>query len=657
MEPSRSLVPKIELQSPAVDFIDNRLPKYHPAFANRSTRYDSNLGRYVAASEVAMTISDAPEVTAPAADLGEGIPAVDMALPPRPLPSPIEAMKFWDAIFDDSMEKFMVVVKGIDDPAEPQHTIRNQANWDGIYNRLEVSRDKYNSTEGISGRTKKIYRRIAGNCQPLIQMTNLAPQSEYTTPVLGVVQLVLEAVERAGKVREKILGGFDKLDVIFSEVELFLETFPSDPNIRTASVELIAIVFRAVEQAISFFNKSFFGLLHLSGRRAFGAIGKKDDYQRDIVDSIQKIEEGSQHLIRQAENSFIYSVSHAMVEVQRRVRGWSAKCEEVLHRLEIIQQKQEAIKDSIDRIEHNMLSETSVKELIRLVLEEYVPSRRDQDQRSVSPIPDTTSAWQPPPNTRYCISPEELWRLLSVPSLEVEDSEFVNSRAGLLPSDERAQTEQLVKCRQFLEWAVSPTSTRLLVHGNFEGRPYVSALSLFCVTLFESLKESPSRFIPLIFFCGLHVNALTDPHAGGRALIKCFISQLLRQRPFDTSALQTDDEEVVRRGDISGLCNLFWWLVAQLPVDQTVFLLIDGVGYYEREDFEVDTGHVLDTLLTPRVDGETAIVKVMLTHPSGTRRMRERVGSGWTVSMAAMPTGAGTGNKRALGRGFKNLGT
>ncbi|RMJ07753.1 hypothetical protein CDV36_012649 [Fusarium kuroshium] len=544
MEPSRSLVPKIELQSPAVDFIDNRLPKYHPAFANRSTRYDSNLGRYVAASKVAMTISDAPEVTAPAADLGEGIPAVDMALPPRPLPSPIEAMKFWDAIFDDSMEKFKVIVKGIDDPAEPQHTIRNQSLSCG-------------------------------------QLTDCMRPNK--------------AVERAGKVREKVLGGFDKLDVIFSEVELFLETFPSDPNIRTASVELIAIVFRAVEQAISFFNKSFC-------RRAFGAIAKKDDYQRDIVDSIQKIEEGSQHLIRQAENSFIYSVSHAMVEVQQRVRGWWAKCEEVLHRLEIIQQNQERIKDSIDRIENNMLSATSVKELIRLVLEEYVPSRGDQDQRSVSPMPDTTSAWQPPPNTRYYISPEELWRLLSVPSLEVEDSEFVNSRAGLLPSDERAQTEQLVKCRQFLEWAVSPTSTRLLVHGDFEGRPYVSALSLFCVTLFESLKESPSRFIPLIFFCGLHVNALTDPHAGGRALIKCFISQLLRQRPFDTSALQTDDEEVVRRGDISGLCNLFWWLVAQLPADQTIFLLIDGVGYYEREDFEVDTGHVLDALLTPRED-------------------------------------------------------
>ncbi len=55
--------------------------------------------------------------------------------------------------------------------------------------------------------------------------------------------------------REEILGGFDNIDILFSEVELFLQTFPGDKSIENASVDLVAATFHAIESVIGFFTK------------------------------------------------------------------------------------------------------------------------------------------------------------------------------------------------------------------------------------------------------------------------------------------------------------------------------------------------------------------------------------------------------------------
>ena len=43
---------------------------------------------------------------------------------------------------------------------------------------------------------------------------------------------------------------------MFSEIELFLQTYPEDKNIETASIELVVAVFTAIESVIGFLAKS-----------------------------------------------------------------------------------------------------------------------------------------------------------------------------------------------------------------------------------------------------------------------------------------------------------------------------------------------------------------------------------------------------------------
>jgi hypothetical protein len=101
----------------------------------------------------------------------------------------------------------------------------------------------------------------------------LIPDSPFSTPVLGAVVVILDvrrtrssrqrlgltrsfsqALKTTAEVREQALTGFDGLIHLFSDVELFLGTFPSDDNIKRASLELTVSTFQAIEQAIYFFT-------------------------------------------------------------------------------------------------------------------------------------------------------------------------------------------------------------------------------------------------------------------------------------------------------------------------------------------------------------------------------------------------------------------
>ena len=50
-------------------------------------------------------------------------------------------------------------------------------------------------------------------------------------------------------------GSFDNIDIMFQEIELFLQTFPDDDNIVEASIELVVAAFAAIESVIGFLTK------------------------------------------------------------------------------------------------------------------------------------------------------------------------------------------------------------------------------------------------------------------------------------------------------------------------------------------------------------------------------------------------------------------
>lgn len=63
-------------------------------------------------------------------------------------------------------------------------------------------------------------------------------------------------MDTAAKTREEVLTSLSDLDKTFSNIDSFAATFPTDQNVRQASVSLVVAIFQAVEHAIVFFTQS-----------------------------------------------------------------------------------------------------------------------------------------------------------------------------------------------------------------------------------------------------------------------------------------------------------------------------------------------------------------------------------------------------------------
>ncbi|KAI8959348.1 hypothetical protein F5Y11DRAFT_350612 [Daldinia sp. FL1419] len=147
----------------------------------------------------------------------EESPDIVKELSPRPLVKPAEAMKFWDTIFPQAITK-----SESESPEEPKNRSRVAA-------------------------ARRVGKMYMSSLKPAVGAIKLIPENDYITPVLGAVHILPESTNKfVARTRKEILGGFDDLDLIFSEVEFFIEAFPRDENIRNASVDLVVAILSAI---------------------------------------------------------------------------------------------------------------------------------------------------------------------------------------------------------------------------------------------------------------------------------------------------------------------------------------------------------------------------------------------------------------------------
>ena len=250
-------------------------------------------------------------------------------------------------------------------------------------------------------------------------------------------------------------------------------------------------------------------------------------------------------------------------------------------------------------------------------------------RQTPSPQPFAQQAWH--------IHQEALLQLMDLQDSPAQsDMETIAQQAGRLPPQHREKAEQLVVVTQFQDFLAALESRVLLLHGDFEGTHYLSALSVFCSTLVRSM-EGMDRLLPLVFFCGRHLGG-----GAGWLMIRSLLSQLLQRHNFDTSTLHRElSLDRIQAGDLSELCALFGWLVRRLPESTTLLCLIDGIKYYERPEHADGMGLVLSGLLDLTLDPEMrAVFKILIASPAPTTIVRQHPafqGGRNTLSLAALP--------------------
>ena len=195
MESNRYSVPHISQQPPAVDFIGHRLETYHPMFAEDVCHYDYSAQRFVPNETPFIIVQKINDDDFQDSKLQQSSLRRSQ-ISPRPFYTEQKAMKFWNAIFAASMDRFKLRPTESKRANENGFGIRDKDNWESVYAILNAAKDKYCQEKSIRGRFRKNWRRLADNISPIAETARiakvLAPDNMYSTPVLGAVTIIMD---------------------------------------------------------------------------------------------------------------------------------------------------------------------------------------------------------------------------------------------------------------------------------------------------------------------------------------------------------------------------------------------------------------------------------------------------------------------------------
>jgi hypothetical protein len=228
---------------PAVNFIDNRMEAYHPAFKRGNCIYDRNLDRYVwDTSQPAFQFSPGlrpPGVmatpppgmmtTPPPRPMSRGLIAVDPGFSPsmdrlsplsrplsrgisdtnigfsrpttpatpqpRPKPKSIEDMDFLVAVFPKAMKRFDGTAQKKQRSSKQDWCIRECGSWPDVQERLLKAKDHYHMNHKahfVQISYKAVRRALDSSAMPVKQALGLVPDMDIVSPIKNVMKLLLD---------------------------------------------------------------------------------------------------------------------------------------------------------------------------------------------------------------------------------------------------------------------------------------------------------------------------------------------------------------------------------------------------------------------------------------------------------------------------------
>lgn len=226
------------------------------------------------------------------------------------------------------------------------------------------------------------------------------------------------------------------------------------------------------------------------------------------------------------------------------------------------------------------------------------------------------------------LTPRQLLGLMNVHHLgALDDEQHIIRRGHSMNSDAISHASTMFQTTQVRQLLHSPESGVVLVNGctDRSQNTKVSPLTHVCATLTHALRRSPDANVVLAFFCGQHSTSndgLTGPQGLMRSLVAYLVLSLVQNGHISDSApiqipnFQGDLDELA----FKNICQLFYHLVELVPKETTVYCVVDGISYYERQAWRSDYNLMMDCfggIIANK--GNALVFKLLLTSPTVSR--------------------------------------
>ncbi|KAI4192074.1 MAG: hypothetical protein LQ346_004502 [Caloplaca aetnensis] len=504
-----------------------------------------------------------------------------------------ETDQYRDQIYHEALvekEAFRSAIKAFNCD-DQQQSSPPESDWDAV---LETARKaqvdaEVDAIKGPGGAIRNLTRRL-GDAGPAFKAwLQVLPTDSYGSVICGGFNVIIDAAIRHKELCEKVFGALGDIPEVIANAKFSFNEYKSEALYKRVA-KLYTVITETLNGILSFYKGRASGRHFRAARNALKALGKGSDYGRAIEAHIDNVKSSADAVKQEAERC----LHHRLGEIQATVEYQTLKlaCSQ--------------------RINQNVYAS------LQYQMKCFELQWRESQAANIALRNEVTCirrAVTPKPSPRYGPSPRKIGQLLQTsPSIAVQDLGEVLREAQSFPVHLQTQANQFMTSQELQEWLTSPDSSALLAQGS-DGDEKISALSFVASLLVQSFQACKDA-VPLYFYCALHTDPFHDGLSGAVGMMQQLAAQLLliEQHDLDLEFIHRKFIQAIDNGDVGALCDLFKGLIQQLPQSTTIFLVVDGMSFYETRDRLKDTCHAMSRLLE-LVEKAKPVFKFLITSP------------------------------------------
>ena len=518
------------------------------------------------------------------------------------------------------------------DDARAKLGLISESKWSAVLDEIQQAEQDatVNGTKGILGAIRKCSRKLGESGGAFIGWLQMLPDDAYGSVICGGLKLIINAAIRHRDICIEVFDAIGEIPEVIRAAEFSFTEYRSDElNVRIATLyKDITLCLRGI---LDFYKERAPGRTKSVVRNAFKAVGKGPNYGKQIELEIATVRNSAGAVKQEADRCLHRRVgairSNQEFQTRQTAEIKDQGTENLKLNKELKDQGEMSLKQSEKGLKQGEESLNLMNRLYAGLKYQYQCQERRWEERDRKQREEYASMRQQLESISRAVTPESVRRqgpsvqqvvriLASNPDVASQDQQYILQEGELFSTNLQTQASAFMGSPKLQDWLTSTTSSCLFAQVDSGDDNPISALSFVSSLLYQTLQAS-EQTLPLHYVCGLHTDHYRDAFPGAQGMLQSLLVQLLVRSEYENFSLDFVDRTLFQRlenADLVALCTFFEALVDQLPQSTILFVIVDGVSFYETQDRVQGTCYAIGKLVEI---AETAgrVMKLLVTCP------------------------------------------
>jgi hypothetical protein len=160
---------------------------------------------------------------------------------------------FWEEMLPQAMEELKTSRDEPDKLIGTSNSIRAATGWVEMVNTLEKARARYYGYSGFIGFWKRAGHKVTDHANDAKRLVSLLPNTEYSSIIHCVFDIIFDAAKRTAKVRDEIETSLRQFREKLEDVESIVAVYTNEDEIVAAALDVLVSILQAIEDIVAYY--------------------------------------------------------------------------------------------------------------------------------------------------------------------------------------------------------------------------------------------------------------------------------------------------------------------------------------------------------------------------------------------------------------------